>query len=257
MTLTLAYGADPFQFGELRLPAGAGPHPVVIVIHGGFWRARYDLTHIRPLCEALTAAGVATWSIEYRRIGNPGGGWPGTLLDVAQAASHLRTLALDYPLDLARVVAMGHSAGGHLALWLAGAARVPAGDPLHVVEPLPIHAAISLAGVADLRRAWELRLSNNVVEDFLGGAPAQVPERYDSSSPIELLPLGAKQVLIHGVEDDIVPIEISRRYHEAATRLGDEVALHELPRLGHFEPIEPGSAAWPAVRDAVLGLVGG
>src|SRR5579872_5792979 len=119
----LRYGPDPLHFGDLRLPGGTGPHPVVVMVHGGFWRARFNLEYAGHLCAALAALGIATWNVEYRRLGDTGGGWPGTLLDVAAAADHLRTLAAPYHLDLSRVVAMGHSAGGHLALWLAARRR--------------------------------------------------------------------------------------------------------------------------------------
>ena len=206
----LPYRSDPLQFGDLRLPPGPGPHPVVIVIHGGFWRAAYDLEHIGHLCAALTRAGVATWSLEYRRLGNPGGGWPGTLLDVGNGADYLRTLAPTYRLDLTKVVAIGHSAGGHLALWLAARRRLPPGSALYTADPPPLRGVVSLAGVADLRRAWELRLSSNVAATFLGGAPDEVPDRYKLASPIELLPLGVPQRLIHGAKDAIVPLEISQ-----------------------------------------------
>jgi acetyl esterase/lipase len=249
--LRLAYGPDALQFGELRLPPGAGPHPVAIVIHGGFWRAAYDLTHIGHLAAALTAAGVATWTIEYRRIGNPGGGWPGTFRDVAAAADALRILAPGHALDLSRVVSIGHSAGGHLALWLAGRGRVPAGHPLHTADPLPLRRAVGLAAVSDLRMGWELRLSNGVVETFLGGSPDAVPERYAVASPAALLPLGVPQVLIHGTEDDTVPFAISEVYRDLAVALDDPVTLVPLPGLEHFAPIDPESTAWPVVLDAV------
>src|SRR3954469_3797173 len=145
--LRIAYGPDPLHFGDLRVPTGGGPHPVALVVHGGFWRNRYDLEHIGHLCAALTAEGVATWSIEYRRLGDTGGGWPGTFADVAAAAKYLRTLTPLYDLDLGRVVTMGHSAGGHLALWLAGCGKIAEGDPLHVADPLPLSGVVSLAGV--------------------------------------------------------------------------------------------------------------
>ncbi len=246
----IPYGNDPFQFGDLRLPQSAGVSPVVIVIHGGFWRSRYDLAHIGRLCAALSAQGFATWSVEYRRIGNPGGGFPGTFLDIAHAAKHLVSLAPQYHLDLDRVVALGHSAGGHLALWLAGHARVPRDAAISFPDPLPLRAAISLAGVADLRRAWALRLSSGVVEEFLG-SPAEFPERYAAASPIELLPLGVRQVLVHGTADENVPFEISERYYSAARGQGDDVALIPLPGVGHFELIDPGSAVWERVQQVV------
>jgi acetyl esterase/lipase len=258
----LPYGPDPLQFGDLRLPSGPGPHPVVVVIHGGFWRARYDLEHAGHLCAALTARGLATWSLEYRRIGNSGGGWPGTFQDVALGLDYLRELAPAYDLDLERVVALGHSAGGHLALWLAGRHRVPADDSLRRASgtasrvPTRLRGAVSLAGVADLRRAWELRLSDNVVETFVGGSPERVPERYAGASPIELLPLGVPQALIHGTADESVPYEISQVYHEAAVARGDEATLVTLPGAGHFEVIDPRSEEWPLVVDATLRVLG-
>lgn len=177
----IAYGDDEFQFGELYAPEGRGPHAVAIVIHGGYWRARYDLRHIGHFCVALAKEGIACWSLEYRRLGNKGGGFPGTFEDVRTGAMHLATIAKERSLDMKRVVATGHSAGGHLALWLAKQGVVP------------LKGIVLLALVADLRAAWELKLSNNVVEDLLGGSPEQVPERYRAASPMEMVPLGMKR----------------------------------------------------------------
>jgi acetyl esterase/lipase len=251
----LAYGADTLLFGDLRLPSGAGPHPVAVVIHGGFWRARYDLTHIGHLCAALTTAGVATWNLEYRRIGDRAGGWPNTFLDVAAGTDYLRTLANRYPINLTRVVAIGHSAGGHLAAWLGGRNRVAAESPMYAADPLPLRGVVPLAGVLDLRRAWELRLSSGVVRDLLGGTPERYPERYAAASPAELLPLGVRQTVIHGTADDTVPYAISRAYVEAAQAAGDPAELVTLPNAGHFELIDPRAEEWPRVRDAVLALL--
>ena len=150
---------------------------------------------------------------------------------------------------------LGHSAGGHLALWLAGCHKIPTGDPLYVSDPLSLAGVVSLAGVCDLRRAWELRLSNNVVEDFLGGAPNRVPERYTAASPAELLPIGVRHVLIHGTNDENVPYEISQRYQQTALAAGDAVELITLQGAEHFGVIDPGSKAWPFVVRAVRSLL--
>ena len=250
--IRLPYGTSKYQFADLRLPAaGDGLHPVVIAVHGGYYRARYGLSYLGHAAAALTAAGFVTWNIEYRRLGYRGGGWPGTFLDVAAAADYLETLAASYPLDLSRVVTVGHSAGGHLACWLAGRHRIPAGQPLHAKRPMPVSGVVALAGVLDLRRAWELRLSHGIVRRLLGGTPEQVPERYDSASPLALLPLGVPQILIHGTQDDSVPFEISERYAEAAREQGDEVQLIALPGAGHFELVDPRTPEWQSVMQSV------
>jgi acetyl esterase/lipase len=250
----LAYGEHPLQFGDLRLPQHPGPHPVVVMVHGGFWRARYDLVHIGHLCEALSAAGYATWNVEFRRIGN-GGGWPHTFADVSRGMDHVRALADDYPLDLGRIVTLGHSAGGHLALWLAARGRLSPSSELSTVNPLLPTGVVSLAGVVDLRACWELRLGDGIVVDLLGGTPDEVPERYSQASPYDLLPLRVPHVLIHGTEDDSVPFSMSVRYVRRATGSGDEVSLATLEGMGHFEPIDPRSVAWPAVLAAVRSLL--
>jgi acetyl esterase/lipase len=239
----IPYGTAPQQFGDLRLPKGPGPFPVAIVIHGGYWRSAYSLEHIGHLCAALTRAGVATWSLEYRRIGDPGGGWPGTCDDVLRGAEQLRELEARYPLDLNRVVATGHSAGGQLALWLAAQHKIK------------LRGVVSLAGVSDLRRAWELGLSGGVVAEFLHGTPQEAPERYRQADPMELLPLGLPQRLLHGTNDDVVPLEISRRYQAAAEAKGDDARLIKLPGAGHFELIDPRSREWTVVENAITDLL--
>jgi acetyl esterase/lipase len=250
----IAYGLEARQFGELRLPPGPGPHPVAICLHGGFWRARYDLAYLGHVCAALTARGIATWNVEYRGIGHSGGGWPGTFLDVAHAADYVRTLAHVHSLDLDRVLTLGHSAGGQLALWLAGRRNIAPASPLHVPDPLRPRAAVALAGVLDLARAQELRLSDDVTHTLLGGTPEDVPERYAAASPITLLPLGVRQLLIHGTADDSVPFAMSERYAAAAATAGDPVTLLALPDTGHFEPVDPEACEWPMVLDAILPL---
>jgi acetyl esterase/lipase len=241
--LHLAYGNSEFQFGELYLPAGKGPHPVAIVVHGGYWRAQYDLRHIGHFCAALAKSGIACWSLEYRRLGNMGGGFPGTLDDVRAGAAFLERISKERSLDMKRVVATGHSAGGHLVLWLAKQNAVA------------LRGVVPLAPVADLRRAWELRLSNAVVGDFLGGSPAQVPDRYRAASPIEMVPFGVRQRVIHGDRDEEVPVSISRAYVAAAKKSGDDVTLTEPEGAGHFELIDPRTAAWGQVRDTIEKLL--
>lgn len=239
----IPYGAGEFQFGDLRLPKTAGPHPVVVVIHGGFWRAAYDLLYAGNMAAALTGAGVATWNIEYRRIGQAGGGYPGTLDDAADAVAHLRKIAGTHHLDLKRTVAIGHSAGGHLALWLAVSKR-----------GVPLKGVVSLAGVADLRRAYELKLSNNVTGELMGGSPAEFPERYRDASPIERLPAAIPQRLIHGEADEVVPIEISERYEKAAQAHRDDCKLLRMAS-DHFDIVDRRSKIWPQVMRTILDLV--
>jgi acetyl esterase/lipase len=250
-----AYGPEPLQFGDLRLPTGTGPFPLVIGIHGGYWRAQYGLEWFAHACAALTAIGYATWNVEYRRLGNRGGGWPGTLLDVGAAADFARTLARSSPLDLDRVIAAGHSAGGQLAAWLAGRHHIAPQSPLHTADPIPLCGVIALAGVLDMRRAWELRLSGGVVKQLLGGTPEEHPDRYAAASPAALLPLGVRQFLIHGTEDSDVPYSISKDYFERARALGDDMDLNTLDGAGHFEPVDPETPQWQAVVEAVRSLL--
>jgi acetyl esterase/lipase len=246
----LHYGQAPEQFCDLYLPAGPGPHPLLIFIHGGYWRARYDLEHASPLCQALVRVRLAVWNVEYRRVGNPGGGWPGAFADVLAALGYVRQLALDHPLDLGQVTLMGHSAGGHLALWAAAAHRIPSGHPLHDAHPLPLRRVVALAAVSDLRLAWDWQLSDGAVGELLGGSPQQAEDIYALASPIGLLPCGVPQVLLHGDADEDVPCELSQRYHAAARAAGDDCTLLALPGTGHFELIDPRSAAWPHVLTA-------
>jgi acetyl esterase/lipase len=237
----LAYGGDPNQFGELRLPKTGGPFPVVISIHGGYWRAKYDLKYMGHACAALTARSLATWNVEYRRVGNPGGGWPGTFEDVRNAWRYISQIASRYKLDATKIVVMGHSAGGQLALCLAG----------H--EP-SIKRAVSLAGVVDLQQAWELHLSDNAVVGFLGGDPATVPEHYREADPMRLK-VSATQWLIHGASDDSVPPFLSRNYTEQKRRQGEDVHYLEISTAGHFDLLDPRSTAWPKVEGTVLHLL--
>lgn len=238
----LAYGSDANQAGDLRLPKSNGPFPVVMNIHGGFWRAKFDLKHAGHLCAALTARGLATWNVEYRRVGNPGGGWPGTFEDIARAWRFLPQIAKRYGLDPSQSVLMGHSAGGQLALCLAA----------H--EPTVKHV-VSLAGVVDLQPAFELHLSNDAVVEFLGGKPKDVPEHYHEADPMQLKIPQATQWLIHGAADDVVPAFFSRNYAEQKKGRGEDVHYLEISTAGHLDLIDPRSTAWPKVENTVLHLL--
>ncbi len=249
----IAYGSDPSQFGDLRLPSGKGPFPVAIVIHGGCWYSEYDLKHLASLSAALTGLGIATWSLEYRRIGNVGGGWPGTFQDVANGTDYLRVLAQTHALDLKRVITVGHSAGGELALWLAARSHLPKDSPLYSPDPLRLRGVVSLAGITNLRTYRPN--CGDAVNKLLGGSPDEVPLRYQQTSPIELLPMRVPQRLIHGDRDDKVPLSQSNDYEAQAKTRHDDVKLTVVAGAGHFDLIAPGSSAWRAVENAVRSLL--
>lgn len=251
----IAYGSRPLQFGELRLPNKRGRFPVAVIIHGGCWLKQYDLRHAAREAAALTASGIATWTIEYRRVGDVGGGWPGTFEDVSHATDYLTQLAARYSLDLNRVVLVGHSAGGQLALWLASRSRDPKAQPNPDPAPIAVRGVVSLAGITDMR-AYGARSGgcNSAVARLLGGTPAEVAERYDAVSPVVLLPIRVPVRLIHGGADAIVPVEQSRDY--AARAVPGDVTATIVPDAGHFDLVAPGSAAWPIVERAVRRLLG-
>jgi acetyl esterase/lipase len=220
---------------------------VAVLIHGGFWRARYHLRLEDLLVADLADRGWAVWNLEFRRLGlRSGGGWPATFEDVAAGIDHLGTL--DEPLDLARIVAIGHSAGGQLALWAAARRGLPADAP--GADPsVRLAGAVAQAGVVDLREAARLGLSKHAAEKLLGGPPAKWPKRYDVASPLERLPLGVPHLLVHGDADDVVPIGLARGYADRAAYAGDPCDLVELAGCGHLEHLDPGSRAWaPVVR---------
>lgn len=257
-TARLAYGTDSLQFGDLRLPDGPGPFPVAIVIHGGCWVSRFaTLRNSTAFSDALRDAGIATWNIEYRRADSPGGGWPNTFLDVARATDQLRAMARTYPLDLSRVIAIGHSAGGHLAMWLAAADRVPSGSPIARRDPLPLTGAVALAGIADLAefRTYSRFSCGDVVDGLMGGSPEQVPERYAAGAPRELFPLRVPHVQIVGTEDRVMPMAAREAHRAAATAAGSPFSLVVIDGAGHHELLSPRSAAWPVILTEVRRLL--
>lgn len=230
---------------ELHLPSGPGPHPVVVVVHGGSWKAGYDRRIMRPVCRDLVRRGWAAWNIEYRRMGGgQGGGWPATFTDVAAAVDALA--ASSAPLDLDRVVLLGHSAGGHLALWAAGRDRLPGDAPgaRPLVRP---RAVIAQAPVADLERARSLIAPGGLVFDLLGGGPDAVPERYALANPARQVPLDVPALLVHGAEDQTVSVGQSRDYAARARAAGAQVELVEPPGANHRAHVDPRSPAWAAV----------
>ena len=249
----VVYGAPPNQVADLHVPHAPPPWPVIVLFHGGFWRAQYGRLLMRPLARSLARGGYAVWNVEYRRVGQPGGGWPGTFEDVAGAMDALEDL--DPRLDLTRVITLGHSAGGHLALWVAARHRLPADAPGAAPRVRPT-AAVSLAGVPDLAAAARGGAGGAVAE-FLGALPFEEPRRYALASPITLVPLGIPQLLVHGAADVTVSPRQSQRYVAAARAAGDAVELLELPGVGHRSPIVPLSATWRAVARRLPALVGG
>ena len=257
----VVYGEDSSQYGELRVPTGSGPHPVVVLIHGGCFKAAYATARdLAPMGDALKDGGIATWNVEYRRLGQPGSGWPGTYLDIGRAVDHLRALAQEYPLDLSRVVIVGHSAGGHLAMWAAARSRLPAASPVYATDPLPVRGVIDLAGPVDMTAnipGYEALCRDSVVTSLLGGTPTTVPERYAQASPIRLLPLGVPQVLILGEHEDFVPLPLAQAYARAAAGVGDSVRLLVIPGVGHFETASPRASTWPLVESAIRALLTG
>lgn len=254
------YGKDSLQFGDLRIPKKGRNHPVVVIIHGGCWLAEYDHTLMDAMATHLTRQGYATWNMEYRRVGDIGGGWPNTFLDVTSGLNNLKYLADKYELNLRKIVVVGHSAGGHLALWLAGKDNllpaIPIADP--DPRPLPISGVVSLAGIVDLStyliRDGEDDECGLSVDELIGGAPEVFPDRYRLGSPIGLLPTGTEQILITGKRDDIVPISHINPYLDLAIIAGEEIESVEVDNAGHFELIAPGSVAWPLVEEAIKKL---
>jgi acetyl esterase/lipase len=251
----LAYGAEALQFGELWLPKGPGSHPVVALIHGGCWLAELPGLELMDQAAAtLRGAGYVVWNLEYRRIGHPGGGYPGTFEDIAAGIDHLRALAGPHRLDLDRVVSVGHSAGGHLAAWAAGRRRLPAASPLATPNPLALRGIVSLAGILDLaayRQTGPDACGGPPTIDAITGAAERRDDPFADTSPAALLPFGVPQAVIGGALDPIVPLSFARAFAERARALGDAVNYVERLEAGHFELIDPTAAAWPEILAAI------
>ena len=246
-TERIQYAAGPFQFGNLRVPKGPGRHPVVVFIHGGCWLSAFDIAHAGSIEQAMADSGLAVWSLEYRRVGNDGGGWPGTFQDIANGTDYLRTLAAKYSLDLNRVVVAGHSAGGMFALWVAARKKIPASSELYVANPLAVRGVFALAPAPDLEGLSAAGTCGNVINKLMGGSPAEHADRYAAASPMKLVPVGVPQTLIVGAQDrSWAPI--GRAYFARAQSVGDSgVTLVEAPEAGHFELVAPKTTTWPIV----------
>jgi len=265
----IAYGDLPDQFGELFLPtqqptAPNGLYPTIVLLHGGCWRDRFGLGQLGQMARRLSQTGIAVWSLEYRRINaeidqsdDVRGGWPMTFHDVAAGADHLRDLAVEHKLDLDSVVAVGHSAGGHLALWLGARHRLPVEAELYTEDPLPLRGVVSLAGIPDLAVAQAEEICSGAPAQLMGGLPDEMAERYTQGSPQALLPLGIRHCHLVGREDEIVPAGYLRRCVAQAQELGDRAQLHILPYAAHFEVIHADSETWAAVEQQIVLLLNG
>ncbi|KQT32832.1 esterase [Sphingomonas sp. Leaf412] len=250
---TLSYGAAPEQKVDVWLPDRRGPHPVVVMVHGGCWQTDIaDRTLMDWVAADLRASGVAVWNIDYRGVDRPGGGYPGTFRDAAAATDLLRGEAKRLNLDASKVVAIGHSAGGHLALWLAARPRVPAGSVLRTRDPLPVAHVVSLGGLPDLEATAaspDNGCGTDVIARLVGGNYA------DTSIP-RLLPLGVAQDLVNGREDRIIPFRMATDYVARATTAGDRATLHTVANTGHVELVTPGTAAWKEAKRLTLAALG-
>ena len=254
---TIAYGADSMQKVDLWLPRGKGPFPVVVMVHGGCWQSSIaDRRLMDWIADDLRRDGIAVWNIDYRGVDRAGGGYPGTFADAAAATDELAKVAARYRLDTGRVVAVGHSAGGHLALWLAARPRLPATSLLRRANPLPIAHVVSLGGLPDLAAtaASPDNGCGTAVIARLVGTGRKDP--YADTSVPRLLPLGVPQDLVNGREDRIIPARLADSYVAAATAAGDTATLHQIARTGHVELVVPESAAWATTKTLIRKALG-
>lgn len=255
----LAYGSAASQYAELFRPAGSGPFPVVFLVHGGCWTAKYGgIEQMRNVAGALVAQGIAVWNVEYRRIDEDGGGYPGMYLDINAAVDKLQAVAPSYQLDTSRVVAVGHSAGGQLVQWIAGRGRLPASSPLYRDHFLPISQIISLGGLADLDNRELIQQScDRDVADLTGAPSAQRPDVMADTNAARLMPNGSHTVLINGALDTIAPPATASAYAALAAQAGDRVRTLVLPNASHYDEVAASSPSWglilPVIRQA-LGL---
>jgi acetyl esterase/lipase len=255
-TLTEAYGPEPLQVGELRVPPGRGPFPVAVTIHGGCFISKFEsMRGAAPIASALAAKGVATWNIDYRALGVRGGGWPGTMLDWGLGADHLRALAKRFPLDLTRVIVVGHSAGATAALFIAGRGGLPADSVVRGTDPMAVQAAVAIDGPLDLvaTRARDMAACGEpVLDELLGGTPAERPEHYAQVSAMARLPIHVQQFIVRA---QVLSMEDVDAYKAAASARGDQVTLLAPTDGTHFNVIAPGEPQWQQVEALILQVV--
>ena len=256
---TLHYGAAPSQYAELFVPAGKGPFPVAVLVHGGCWTKEFGgITQLRNMAGALAARGIAVWNVEYRRVDEPGGGYPGTYQDMNAALDLLARTAREHPLDLDRLVAVGHSAGGQLVQWLAARPSIPSTSPLYPAHPVPVRHVVSLGGLADLRREAAL-LKTSCERDIaeLAGTPSAArPDVFSDTNAGDLMPNGSRTVLITGELDTISPPRVAHDFAARARAAGDAAEVVILPGASHYDEVAATSGAWPRVLHAIEAALG-
>jgi acetyl esterase/lipase len=252
-TLKYRYGREPEQFGELWLPNDYETHPVAVLVHGGCWSLPAGLGSMRAAAEALRDSGYAVWNLEFRRIAGPGGGYPGTFLDIANGIDFLRRIKDAQKLDLDRLVLVGHSTGGHLALWAAGRAHIKPGSKLYLEKPLPVKAVVSLGGMGDLAafRSTANGCGHKRIDYLVNMAQRGDENYFADTSPASLLPLNTRQLLFHAATDPMLPRNVSLRYAKKARDSGDTVEYFTLKGVRPRDLIDPKSEAWPHVKKAI------
>lgn len=258
-TAKIAYGGAPSQFAELFRPAGAGPFPVVVLVHGGCWTIEFGgIEQMRNVAGALAAEGIAVWNVEYRRADEEGGGYPGTYLDMNAALDKLAAEAPRYQLDTGRIVAVGHSAGGQLVQWIAGRSRIPAASALFHPRPLPVREIVSLGGLADLRNEKSLIKTScgRDIEQLAGKPSASRPDVFADTNAAELMPNGSRTVLITGELDTISPPRAAHDYAARARTAGDRAEVLILPGASHYDEIAASSPSWALVLPVIKRALG-
>jgi acetyl esterase/lipase len=253
------YGDAPSQYAELYMPQGAGPHPVVVLVHGGCWTVKFGgITQMRNVANALTSAGIAVWNVEYRRVDEAGGGYPGTYADMTASLNKLAQVASAHRLDTRRLLAVGHSAGGQLVQWMAGRARLPAGSPLNTERQLEVSKVVSLGGLADLRNEADLikKSCGRDTAQLAGSTSASRPDVFSDTNAAELMPNGSMTWLVTGELDTISPPRAAHDYARRAKASGDGAEVVILADASHYDEVAATSPAWPKVLGVIKHALG-